>query len=251
MIAVSLASLLDWRSLFPADQAVNTVGTDTFSLIVVVPILLASIWLARRNSLAGMLIWPGALFFALYIYAFDVVSLPPGALFLPYVALVILSACGLAALVPCIDDEVVMQRLAVTVPARTAGIVLVALAVLFILIDVAALAAAITGGTPVGPTEHAAWLVDLVIECPPLLLGGFLLWRGSSPGYVAGTGLLLQIGMLLVAVPVGAALGAFLIGSPADLSSAMLILFGIFPVALLALFLRAATKVPVWRVSTS
>ncbi len=137
-----------------------------------------------------------------------------------------------------------MQRLAVTVPARTASIVLVALAVLFILLDVAALAAAITGGTPVGPTEHAAWLVNLVIECPPLLLGGFLLWRGSSPGYVAGTGLLLQIGMLLVAVPAGAALGSFMIGSSADLNSAVLLLFGVFPVALLTLFLRAAVKGP-------
>ncbi len=83
MIVVSLASLLDWRSLFPADQAVNTVGTDAFSLLVVVPILLTSLWLARRGSLAGMLIWPGALFFALYIYAFDAVSLPPGVLFPP------------------------------------------------------------------------------------------------------------------------------------------------------------------------
>lgn len=41
-------------------------GQDAFNLVVGVPLLLGSMWLARRGSLAGLLLWPGVLFFALY-----------------------------------------------------------------------------------------------------------------------------------------------------------------------------------------
>lgn len=61
---------------------------DGFNLVVGLPILLGSLWLARRGSLIGLLLWPGALFYVLYTYALYVVGAPFSALFLPYVALV-------------------------------------------------------------------------------------------------------------------------------------------------------------------
>lgn len=247
MGAVSLAGLLKWSSLYPASQAANTVGTDAFSLLAMLPVLVASLWLARRGSLTGLLLWPGVLFYVLYIYAFDMFALPPGVLFLPYVALIVLSAYTLIGLVAGIDGDALRQRLAGAVPARAAGIVLIALAFLFIALDVAALASAISGNTRVDPTDHAAWIVDLAVECPPLLIGGFLLWRHETFGYLAGAGLLFQIGVLLVAVPAGAVLGALLTGSPMDTSSVMLLVFGVVPLALLALFMRAAARAPAER----
>ncbi len=82
--------------------------------------------------------------------------------------------------------------------------------------------------------------MDFVVECPALLFGGVLLWQREAPGYVASVGLLFQISALLFAVPVGAALGAILTGSPIDMSSAMLLMIGVIPLALLAFIIRGA-----------
>jgi hypothetical protein len=43
-------------------------GQDAFNLVVGVPLLLGSMWFARRGSLIGLLFWPGALFYVLYWY---------------------------------------------------------------------------------------------------------------------------------------------------------------------------------------
>ena len=48
--------------------------------LLVLPILLGSMWLARRGSLAGLLLWPGALFYALYAYVPYLVGAPFGGL---------------------------------------------------------------------------------------------------------------------------------------------------------------------------
>lgn len=66
-------------------------GGDAANLILV-PILLGSMWLARRGSLIGLLLWPGALFDGLYAYAVYLVSAPFTTLVFVYVLLVTLSA---------------------------------------------------------------------------------------------------------------------------------------------------------------
>ena len=54
---------------------------DAYNLVVGLPILLASLWLARRGSFIGLLLWPGALFYMLYTYALYLVGAPFSALF--------------------------------------------------------------------------------------------------------------------------------------------------------------------------
>jgi hypothetical protein len=39
------------------------------------------------------------------------------------------------------------------------------------------------------------WIADLALEVPAMLIGGVLLWRNKRLGYVAGAGLLLQLGL--------------------------------------------------------
>ncbi len=41
-------------------------GGDAANLILGLPMLLGSVWLARRRSLLGLLLWPGALLYLLY-----------------------------------------------------------------------------------------------------------------------------------------------------------------------------------------
>ncbi len=237
---VSIAGILYWDVIYPAPQAVGSVGSDVFNLIAILPILLISMWLAHRGSLIGILLWPGALFYVLYIYVFNIIGLPVTALFLPYVILVVLSAYTIIGLAASINDDAVRQQLAGVVPRRAVSGVLIALAFLFIAIDAYAVISALLNNAPVDIQKQSTWIVDFVVECPALLIGGILLWRRVAAGYVASVGLLLQIGALLVAVPVGAMLGAVLTGSLIDTSSAMLFIMGVIPIALLVFIIKGA-----------
>jgi hypothetical protein len=190
----------EWREVAPQvgrDELVHWLGTqiaqaalaqDALSLVAGLPILLGSLWLARRGSLIGLLLWPGALFYVLYSYALYLVS----ALFLPYLALVAVSAYTTIGLVASVDGEAVRQRLAGVVPARTVGGILVGLALLTLAQDAGgAVVTALAGGAPVAPLAQHVWIVDLAVEVPAVLVGGVLLWRREALGYVAGAGLLL------------------------------------------------------------
>lgn len=237
---VSIVGILFWGILYPAQQAPNSVGSDAFNLVVILPILLISMWLTRRGSLTGLLFWPGALFYIFYIYTFYVISVPFNTLFLLYIVLVVMSAYTIIGLVASIDGDAVRKRLAGVVPGRAAGGVLIGLAILFIVMDAYAVIAALLSHTPVDIQTQTPWIVDFIVECPALLIGGVLLWRRTALGYVAGAGLLLQIGALMVGVPVSLVLGALLTGSPVDVSSAMLLVIGLIPLALLLSYVRGA-----------
>ncbi|MDH5459115.1 MAG: hypothetical protein OEY26_10400, partial [Nitrospinota bacterium] len=100
MTVASVIGFLYRTVIYPTDELLlNRVPTDGVNLVVGLPILLGSMWLARRGKLIGLLCWPGALFYVLYIYVPYVIGVPFNALFLPYIALVTLSAYTLIGLV--------------------------------------------------------------------------------------------------------------------------------------------------------
>lgn len=88
-------------------------GQDVFNLLVGVPLLLGSLWFARRGSLVGLLFLPGTLFYALYL-----TGAPFSVLFLVYVSLVTPSAFSSIGIVSSIDGEEV-RRLSATHRAGT------------------------------------------------------------------------------------------------------------------------------------
>ena len=217
---------------------------DVCNLVVGPLIVLGSLWLARRGSLSGLLLWPGALFYVLYTYALYLVGAPFSGLFLVYVALVALSAFTTIGLLASIDGERVRQRLAGHVPARAVGGILVGLALLTIGQDGSgAVATALAGGTAGEPLARHVWTVDLAVEVPAVLVGGVLLWRREALGYVAGAGLLFQFGLTPTVLAVVAALQPFLTGSPVDVAAVVgLLLFSVVCFALLAVFIHAAGR---------
>ncbi len=101
---------------------------DALNLVIGLPGLLGVLWLVRRGSLIGLLLWPGALFYVLYTYTTYVVGAPFSLLFLPHVTLVVLSAYTTIVVLTSIDGG--RQKLAGLVPARTVGGILVALGLL-------------------------------------------------------------------------------------------------------------------------
>jgi len=215
-------------------------GGDAANLILV-PILLGLMWLARRGSMIGLLLWPGALFYALYAYAVYLVGAPFTVLVFAYVALVILSASTLIGIVASIDGAEVRQRLAGT-PVRSVGGALVVIAVLaYAGLTTAAISALTSPASAAGMRPQ--WVVDCALGTPALLLGGALLWRRSSLGYVVAPGLLFVSGLGGVAFSVAAVIDGLLTSDRTEPAViAVHLAISAFCFMLLAFFVRGAAR---------
>lgn len=214
-------------------------GGDAANLVLVLPALVASMWIARRGSLSGPLLWPGALLYVLYTYGLYLVGAPFNALFFGYVALVTLSAWTLIAIVASVDGEAVGRRLA-TAPARSVGGALVLIAVMaYAGLTVAAVAA--LGGPATEPGMRPQWVIDYALGTPTLLAGGVLMWRREPLGYVAAAGLLLVSGLNGLAFVASGVLDGLLAGRSIEPAVvAVHLVIGGVSFALLAFFLRGA-----------
>ena len=228
-----------------------SLGADVVNLVLVVPILLGSMRLARRGSLFGLLLWPGALFYALYAYVPYLVGAPFSGLFLVHAALVTLSAFTLIGILATADGRRVRQRLTMA-PARGIGAALVVIAIA----AYAGLAGtAITAlGDPAGEAATRPLAVaDWALGTPVLLAGGLLLWRRVTLGYLTAPGLLLVSGLGGVAFAVAAVLDNLLSGPKTDPTVvAVHLVISLLSFGLLAIFVRrAASGLPRGRRSAS
>src|SRR3712207_6747181 len=108
------------------------VGQDGVTLVVGIPLLVVSMWLTRRGSTRGLLLWAGALFYFAYCYFFNVVG-GFNALFLVYIAVVSASLYGLLSLLFAIDAEALRDRFAARTPTRLVGGLFIGISLLFAL----------------------------------------------------------------------------------------------------------------------
>jgi hypothetical protein len=195
MTVASLAGIVDANRVYVGlDRGLLTlfIGQDVLNLLVGVPILLASMWLARRGSVTGLLMWPGALFYVLYDYGYYVLGGPFNGFFLAYIALMTLSAYSMIAVVVSLDAVAVRSQLATAIRPRAIGGFLVGLAILFTALWSALVASALIGGTEFGLVPRVVTTLDLTLQLPALFVGGVLLIRRHPLGYVVAPGLLLQ-----------------------------------------------------------
>jgi hypothetical protein len=243
MTIASVAGLLNKSSLYPTQELLKTfVSNDVINLFIGLPILLGSMWLARRGKLIGLLCWPGALFYVLYNYIVYVLGMPLTVMSWLYLALVALSAYTMLSLVISIDGKQVRQRLSGAVPERFAGGVLIGLGTLFFLRVIGVMVNALNRDTPLAPTELALYGADSIIT-PVWVIGGILLWRRQPFGYVAGAGLLFQASMLFVGLLAFFILQPFVAGVPFPLEDFLVILvMGLTAVAVQAARHAAAQR---------
>jgi hypothetical protein len=224
MAAASVAGLLYRADLYPTDELLQSfLPNDIVNLLIGLPILLASMWLARRGKLIGLLLWPGALFFVLYNYLVYVFAMPLNVAFLLHLALVTLSLYTTIGLIASIDGEPVQRRLAGRVPERVAGGVLTGLGLLFLLRVIAVLVSALASQAPVARTELALHVSDF-LTAPALVIGGVLLWRRAELAYVTGLGLLFQASMLFIGLIIFLLVQPFITAAPFVLTDVIVIL---------------------------
>ena len=243
MAAASVIGLLYGAVVYPADDLFESfVPNDVVNLLIGLPILLGSMWMARRGELVGLLLWPGALLFVLYNYIVYVLAMPLNLAFLLHLALLMLSAYTLIGLVASIDGQAVQQRLAGSVAERATGGILAGLGLLFALRAAGVMVGALASQTPIVEAELALLVSDFVIA-PAWVIGGVLLWRCTGLGYVTGLGLLFQASMLFIGLIIFLLLQPFLTAAPFVLTDVVVILvLGLICFVPFALFVRGVAS---------
>jgi hypothetical protein len=239
MAAASAAGLLYRTAVYPREDLLQSfVPNDVVNLFIGMPILLGSMWLARRGKLVGLLLWPGALFFVLYNYLVYVLAMPLSVAFLLHLTLVTLSTYTTIGLLASINGAAVQRRLAGAVPERAAGAILGGLGLLFFLRAMGVLIAAIPNQTPMAETELAINIADLMIT-PAWVIGGVLLWRRKEFGYATGLGLLFQASMLFIGLIIFLLLQPILTEAPFVLADVVVtLIMGMICFVPFALFVR-------------
>lgn len=194
----SVAGLVYRTEIYPTEELQRTfLANDVVNLLLGLPILLVSMWLTRRGNLIGLLFWPGALFYGLYNYLVYLLGMPLNVMFLFYLAIVTLSIYTTIGLVAAIDYTAVKDRLSGQVPDRFTGALLILFGLLFLSLAVGQILGALTNQADISRSQLGLVVADFIFS-PAWVVGGVLLWRRQSLGYVGGTGLLFQVSMLFV-----------------------------------------------------
>ena len=213
-VVLSLAGLFFQVSLYPTeDVRYPFVATDLINVIIVVPVLIGSMSLARRGKWVGLLFWPGALFIVTYHYlSYAVAWLSPWQT-VAYLLLVLLSAYAIFRLLSILDLPPIQKQLAGRVPERFAGGVLAGFGVLFFFWRGSLVVQSLIGSAVLSRPEFGTAIADVLLA-PAWVIVGVSLWRKQAFGYAAGTGLLFQFSMLFIGLFVYFALQPILAGVP-------------------------------------
>lgn len=207
IMSISIAILMTFMSLmglfFPeftykTEILIQTLfPNDVVNILIGLPFLLGSIWLAGSARLVGLLLWPGALLFIIYNYVAYIIGRSFDLLSLIYLTLVFLSAFVIYDLLLCIDNNSVKLRLSGKVAEKLAAWFLLIFGILFILRAIFEFTGAGAKLAQITMVEIGVLIADVLISIL-WVVGGFLLLRQKPLGYALGLGLLSAASMLFV-----------------------------------------------------
>jgi hypothetical protein len=211
---VSAAGILYSNAIYPtAEQLQTFMANDVVNLVIGLPVLLVSIWLADRGKLLGPLVWLGALLYVLYNYIAYLFGIPFSWITLAYLALVVLSAYLMFALLKNIDRKAVQRQLSGAVPVKLAGWILVVFGVFFLFRAISIISGAAVNQAPLPLSEIGVLIADLVVSTA-WIAGGIALLRDMALGYVSAPGLLFAASMLFIGLIFFLLLQPVLTGAP-------------------------------------
>jgi hypothetical protein len=232
--------LFGTRGLYTPDPArlPAFLGQDGMTLAVVLPLLLWSVWAARRGSLPGLLLWTAALFYVAYSYAYYALDPEFNALYLFYIAIVAMGLYGCLYLLLSTDADAVAARVSAHAPIRVAGAFLMALPTGLGLLWVAMIIAHLAAGATPNRVNQVVWPMDLIVAFPAMFWGGLWLWRRQPLGYLVAAVLLIKGGLLGVTLVVNTWLAGTFWGVAADPAVPAYAIGGLGGLALAAQYLR-------------
>jgi hypothetical protein len=184
----------------------QAVGQDFISLVVVLPTLVATAFLASRGSPHARLIWLGGLIYLVYTYvvaAFDVKFNP---LFLVYVAVLECSLYALIGGLVTTDLLGIKKCFTEKTPVQAISIYLALLAVLFYFLWLREIIPALMAreipqsihdnGTP----TNGIHVLDMAWILPAFVITAISLWRKHALGYTLAGALLSYCVLLTLAI---------------------------------------------------
>ena len=194
------------RGLYYWDTVSSTAqmqANDLIMLVVGLPLLAVSYWLALRGSLRGRLLMTGTLGFVLYTYITMCFGANYNQLFLVYVALFALSLYAFVLSMMSFDLATLPAHFSDKLPRRWIAGVLFFAAAFLSLAWLGRIAPTITQ-QQLPPLENTTSLfiqaMDLAIVVPLCVLSGVLLLKRNAWGYLLGSVALMKFVTLGLAV---------------------------------------------------
>jgi hypothetical protein len=198
MAFTSIGSLIFTSIIYPTEELFQSFAiNDVTNLIIGVPILLGSMWLAKRDKLVGLLLWPGALLYVLYNYIVYVFGIRFNVFTLVYLALVLLSAFVIFDLILKMEMEKIRAQLSGNVPVRFASWVLLLFGAFFVFRAIGIIVEAITTQKVLPLPEIGLLIADILLSTV-WIVGGVSLLRRTPVGYSGGLALLFMGSMLFI-----------------------------------------------------
>jgi hypothetical protein len=176
-------------------------GGDVVTLVLVVPVLITSMALARRGSVRATVVWIGALAYAVYNYAYYVFGASFNDAFLIHIAIFSSSILALVLAISRLDVVATAEPLRHSRLARWIGGFLTLVGVgqcglwVFVIVRYA-VTGEVLADKPVRG-QHVVFALDLSLLVPALVVSGVLLWRRTPIGYVAA-GIVSVMGSLVL-----------------------------------------------------
>jgi hypothetical protein len=182
--------MLNGHGLYFYDTVSSTAqmqGNDLITLIVGLPLLAVSAWLAFRNSLRGRLLLTGTLGFILYTYMSMSTLTSFNALFVVYIALFTFSMYAFILSMMSFDLNDLPKHFSDTLPRGWIAGLMFIIAGFFALAWLGRIfAASQPGVTPAleNTTTMVIQFMDLGLIAPAAVLGGILILHRSAWGYL-------------------------------------------------------------------
>jgi len=164
-------------------------ANDLVTLTVAVPVLSWSLRSASQNSGRALLLKLGVIAYAVYNYAYYLFGAALNAFFPLYVALAVLSCASLISALSEVNANEVAARFQPSTRNRPIGAYFVSVGAALAVIWIVMWAAYVffKRPTPVDPEMfRLIAALDITLLSTPLVIGGWLLSRGTPWGYVIG-----------------------------------------------------------------
>jgi hypothetical protein len=222
-------------------------GQDMVMLALGVPLLVISILLYGRGSVAGKLLLMGSLGYVLYVYASMSLAAAYNILFLLYVAIFSASFFAFVMAFSAFDPQPLADRFLTRLPRRAIAIYMVACGLLTTVVWLEPILTGLSLNQPPrlldSYTTLVTYALDLAIITPGCFLSGWLILRRSPLGYWIAFPLLVLIIMLLPTIVLNTVLqnAAGVVFTPAEVIGPIsgFVVLGLLAVWIVALMLRS------------
>ncbi len=187
------------RGLYKYDTPIGATGftaADVITLFLAIPVLLISFFMYRRGSLKGGLLLTGSVSYFLYNYTSMGFGAAYNNLFLAYTVIFGASLYGLILALLSFDLKTLPSHFDANLPRNGIGNFLIVSGIILNLIwlVLSILPALLVGKAPPEAyyyTTFTTGIIDIGIVAPTLILGGVLIRRGTSFGYLLASTMLI------------------------------------------------------------